>query len=91
MTPPPHEKRYWLDDLGNVRKVLWALYITCAVLATLDLFYDRHSEFAFEGWFGFFGVYGFVCCVLLVLAAKELRKLISRPEDYYDAEGGDDA
>ncbi len=91
MTPPPDEKKYWLDDLGNVRKVLWALYIACGVLVALDLFYVKHTEFAFEGWFGFFGVYGFVCCVLLVLIAKELRKIISRPEDYYDREAGDDS
>jgi hypothetical protein len=34
--------------------------------------------------FGFYSVYGFVACVLLVLLAKEMRKLLIRKEDYYD-------
>jgi hypothetical protein len=29
-------------------------------------------------------LYGFFACVALVLAAKLLRKLIMRPEDYYE-------
>jgi hypothetical protein len=29
-------------------------------------------------------VYGFVACVLLVLTAKALRRLLKRPEDYYE-------
>jgi hypothetical protein len=44
----------------------------------------RHAEAGFDGLFGFYGVYGFVACVSLVLAAKVLRKLVMRPEDYYD-------
>jgi hypothetical protein len=40
-----------------------------------------------HGWeslWGFYAVYGFAACVLLVLLAKQLRKLLKRPEDYYD-------
>ena len=89
--PPPDDKTYWLDHWRNVRKVLWALYVACAVLIGLDFLYVKHTAFGFEGWFGFYGAYGFVCCVLLVLIAKELRKLISRPEDYYEKDADDDA
>jgi len=32
---------------------------------------------------GFYALYGFVACVLLVLLAKEMRKLVMRNEDYY--------
>ena len=39
-----------------------------------------------ENWFGFYGIYGFVACVILVLAAKELRKLVARAEHYYEDE-----
>ncbi len=72
------EKRYWLDDKRNVDKIVVALVIVCAGLLGADLFYHKHVHFAFEGWFGFF------CCVALVLAAKEMRKLVKRDEDYYD-------
>ena len=29
-------------------------------------------------------IYGFVACVLLVLIAKEMRKIVMRNDDYYD-------
>ena len=87
------DKKYWLDESSNVQKVLYALYIACAVLIALDFTYSKHTAFGFEGWFGFYGLYGFVACVLLVLSAKVLRVLISRPLSYYgedDGEGEDD-
>ncbi len=87
-----HQDNHWLDNMRNVRKLLIWFYVACAVLFLLDLFYHKHTILPFEGWFGFYGIYGFVACVLLVLAAKELRKWVSRPHDYYgDDEDGDDA
>ena len=38
---------------------------------------------------GFYAVFGFGACVLLVLAAKALRRLLMRPEDYYAPYGVD--
>ncbi len=80
----------FLDDPRNVRKILRIFYICCAVLIALDLF-DVLQIIAFkrphssaEGWFGFYSVYGFVGCFLLVLAAKVLRRVVMRKEDYYD-------
>jgi hypothetical protein len=49
------------------------------------LFVHRQEELAFAAWFAFYAVFGFVACVALVLAAKEiLRRLVKRPEDYYE-------
>lgn len=81
---PRSEKPYWLDKPGSVEKVYWSVVVVCAVLILLDLFYAKHAEFAFEYYFGFYGIYGFVSCVFLVLAAKQIRKLLKRDEDYYD-------
>ena len=50
------DKKYWLDETGNVQKVLSALYIACAVLIALDFTYSKHTAFGFEGWFGFYGL-----------------------------------
>ncbi len=72
------ERRWWLDDPRNVDKVYYALCVLCALSVFADFFYDRHYAFAFHA------IYGFVACVGLVLAAKQLRKLVKRPEDYYD-------
>jgi hypothetical protein len=78
------DKRYWLDDPRNVDKVYYALLAVCGLSALADLFYDKHVHFPWESWFNFHGWYGFVCCFLLVLAAKELRRLLMRDESYYD-------
>ena len=77
-------KRYWLDDKRNVQKVFWALIAVCALLFLSDFFYHKHVIYAFEDWYGFFGLFGFIGSFLLVLAARELRKILMRDEDYYD-------
>ncbi len=80
-----NERTYWLDDRRNVNKVIYALCAVCAVVLAADLFgYKHHLHFGFEYWLGFYGLFGFVACVGLVLAAKVLRKIVMRDEDYYD-------
>ena len=49
-----------------------------------DLIVHRHDAFGFAGWFGFYAAYGFFACVALVLTAKAMRRVLKRPEDYYD-------
>ena len=82
--PDPDEKTYWLDKPRNVAKVYWGLVVACALLFAVDAFYDKHVELEAESWFGFYGIFGFVACVALVRAAKELRKILMRGEDHYD-------
>ncbi len=77
-------KKYWLDEMRNVRKIYIGLWIVCFLLVMADPLYEKHIEFPIERVWGFFGFYGFVSCVLLVLAAKQLRKIVGRGEDYYD-------
>ena len=78
------EKHYWLDEPRNVNKVVYAVYATCGLLFVIDPWIHKHGPFAIEHVIGFYGIFGFVACVALVLAAKELRRLLMRPEDYYD-------
>jgi hypothetical protein len=79
------ERKYWLDDPRNVKKIVYALFAVCALLVGADLLLDHeHSHFPFESRFGFYGWFGFIACVALVLAAKVMRKLLMREEDYYD-------
>lgn len=80
------ERKYWLDDPANVKKVIWALFAVCAALFLADAFYHKHSHFEAENFFGFYAIFGFVVCVALVLAAKWMRVILMRSEDYYDAE-----
>ena len=78
------EKKYWLDDSRNVAKIFWGLCGLCGGLTLLDFFYHKHVYFSWEDWIGFYGLYGFVSCLGLVLVAKQLRKVLKRGEDYYD-------
>lgn len=80
----PSEKTYWLDDRRNVDRLVHTFYVVCAVLLLIDVFVPKHGPFAIEHIFGFYGFFGFVACVALVLIAKQLRRVLMRPEDYYD-------
>ncbi|MDQ2081308.1 hypothetical protein RA307_14075 [Xanthobacteraceae bacterium Astr-EGSB] len=77
------ERTYWLDDPRNVDRVVWTVYGVCALLLVIDVVIHKHGPFAIEHLFGFYGIFGFVACVGLVLAAKGLRVILARPEDYY--------
>ena len=80
------DRKYWLDEPGNVKRIIWALFAVCAALFLADAFYHKHSYFEAENFFGFYAIFGFVVCVALVLAAKGMRLFLMRSEDYYDAE-----
>ena len=79
---------HFLDRPGNVRRMLHLLYACCAALLLIDVLYHRHTQHTWDGWWGFFPVFGFVGCVLLVLIARLMRRVLKRPEDYYDAGDG---
>ena len=78
------EKTHIFDNPANVRRVLVLLYVVCTLLLLADFVLHRHVEHPLESLPGFYAVYGFVGCVSLVVVAKELRRLVMRPEDYYD-------
>lgn len=82
---PTGEPERWLDRKENVDKVYWGVWVLCGLLFLAEPFVHKHTYFAFEGWFGFHGIFGFVACVGLVIAAKGLRVLLKRPEDYYES------
>ena len=78
------QRTRWLDRPGNVRKIYLSVWVACGLLLLAELFVDKHGEVAVEHWFGFHGFYGFVVFIFVVLAGKELRKVLMRGEDYYD-------
>lgn len=80
-----HSKQHVFDNPKNVRLVVRILFILCALLALADLFIHRHVYHVMETLPGFYAFYGFVACVVLVLLAKEMRKILMRREDYYDS------
>ena len=78
------EKKYWLDDPANIRRMYIGLWITCLLLLVADLFYHPHGHFGWDERVGFFSVFGFLACTGLIMASKGLRRIVMRDEDYYD-------
>ena len=79
-------KRYWLDDQANIKKVILMLCAICGLFFLADFVYHKHSHFEAENFIGFYAIFGFIACCVLVLAAKLMRTFLAREEDYYDAE-----
>lgn len=77
-------KTYWLDRAQNVRKIYIGLWLFGAAWVIPDFFLHKHEDVDIAAWLAFYAVYGFVACVALVLTAKGLRRLLMRPEDYYE-------
>lgn len=74
-----------------VRK-LWTIGIVVLVLTALldvELFFHAeddhaHAHYVVDGWPGFFSIYGFGSCVILVVFSKVLGFMLKQREDYYD-------
>lgn len=82
------EKLHFFDKPENVRMVLRVFYALCAVLVAADFVFHRHVYHDWENLPAFYAIFGFVACVVLVLLATQMRKVLMRGEDYYD-EGHD--
>ena len=74
----------WLDNMRNVDRVVYALYAVCAALFLADFFYHKHVYLTVEEFPGFYALYGFIMCALLVICAKGMRLFLKRDEDYYE-------
>jgi hypothetical protein len=80
------EKQHLFDKPENVNRLLRGFYIVRGVLFALDFVLHRHTIHAWEDFPGFYAIFGFVACVVLVLVAREMRKIVMRREDYYDVD-----
>ncbi len=85
------KRKHLFDDPRNVRLLVRGLVGCCLVLFGLDFVLHRHTVHPWESFPGFYALYGFIACVILVMLARELRKLVMRDEDYYDRPDNDPA
>jgi uncharacterized membrane protein len=74
----------WLDERRNVDRIYWGLVAVCVVLGFADLVTHRRAYSAWEGFPNFYGFFGFAAFWCIVIAGKHLRRVLWRPEDYYD-------
>lgn len=75
----------------TIKRMLLIFYAICIGLFAADFIIHRHVDHDWESLPGFYAIYGFVACVVLVLIATQMRKVLMRGEDYYDdKEAADD-
>ena len=80
--PPEHD---FTGPLSPKTAKLIKIFLACSVVLFIaDFFIKRHTHPGVDDLPGFYAVYGFVGCVVLVLVAKEMRKVLMRDETYYD-------
>jgi len=83
------ESLHWLVRPATIRK-LWYGFSTALIVVVLlqGVIYIK-GYFGVDGWLGFGAIYGFISCLLMVLAAKFLGLFIKRPDNFYtDRDGG---
>lgn len=83
----PASEEHWPDAELPVEEPHPAGHMASPDTETHSFGGHKHGHYAFEKVPTFHALYGFAGCVLLVLAARVLRMVVMRDEDYY----GDDA
>ena len=78
------KKIYIFDKPENVKRVLFGLYLLCAALLIADFILERYSYHEWEKIPAFYALFGFTAYVIIVASAALLRKLVMRPEEYYE-------
>ncbi|MCU7930171.1 MAG: hypothetical protein KZQ90_05180 [Candidatus Thiodiazotropha sp. (ex Codakia rugifera)] len=78
------QNTHLFDKPANVKRLLNGFYAICIILTIADFVVHRHITMGWEKIPGFYAIYGFVACVVLVLIAKKMRKVVMRKENYYD-------
>ena len=95
---PRNERQYpvlgqaflWVDRPGNPLKIVWGLAAACIALVVLDVLLVEHKSGGMESVPGFYAVAGFVMFSTIIIAARLLRTIIGRREDYYSGRAVDD-
>ena len=84
MAPSTLHAPGFFHHANNIRWIIRIFHVICAALLAADILFHRHIAHSIEDVFGFYGFYGFISCWLLVVLAKQLRRLVKRAEHYYD-------
>jgi sterol desaturase/sphingolipid hydroxylase (fatty acid hydroxylase superfamily) len=84
------KEKHWLVRPQTVRRLWFGFGAVLVLLVLLDFFGTHQAKFTLDGWFGFYAVFGFLACIVLVFGSKALGLLLKRPDDYYDREQADE-
>ena len=87
MSAPHDDQSGWADKPKNVSRIIWGLVITCILLLIIgeSPLVHKHAHFDIEIAVPFFyAIFGFIAYCCIISGAILMRKLVMRPEDYYD-------
>lgn len=72
-------------DRPSTRRAVWIILIVlCVGFALAGFVVDLHGYFPVESFAVFYAIFGFAVFSFIVLVGQHLRKILMRPEDYYD-------
>ena len=77
-------QQHWLVKPATIRKLWWLLGIVLAITVIAQAVIHIHAYFDIDGRFGFYALFGFLSCALMVLFAKLLGLIVKRHEHYYE-------
>lgn len=72
-----------LENPKTVERISYGLYVLCGLLFLADFLYKKKYYVSVENIPGFYALFGVFMGVALVLAARSLRVLTMKKEDYY--------
>jgi hypothetical protein len=74
-----------LEDPEFIKKLKYFFYISLGITVIIGFFVHPKSHFWWEKIPGFYAIYGFAACVLIIFGAKALGNYwLKREEGYYD-------
>ena len=78
------KERDFFDKPKNIKMMSRIFFVVLVVLVALDFVVSKHPHFSWEKIPGFYAIYGFIACVLIIAVSKSLGRLLKRKGDYYD-------
>ena len=85
----PNNDEAWLARPASIRLMWRVFWGVLALTVVAQLFVKVKGYFGIDGWLAFGAIYGFLSCLLMVLAAKALGVVLKRDEHYYTAKEDD--
>jgi len=85
---PPKEPVGWTDRPETVKRFFTVFYVLCGLLIVAELILGTETAHPHpleeRVPFLVYPLYGFISFWFLVLVAKPMRRILIRPENYYD-------
>lgn len=78
------ENEHWLVRPRTICRLWITFSAVLALVVILQFVVKVKGYFGIDGWLGFAALFGFLCCVAMVLMAKGLGLLLKREETFYD-------